>query len=238
VAQKDYDVAISLYRRILVREPNAERVRLDLARAFFLKGDYDNAERQFRFARAGDIDDTVKANVDHFLSEINRLREWTVNFALALAPDTNQNAATSANQVNIFGLPFALDKAARKQSGIGVAGYIGGEWSPLLADNVKARIGGNFARVDYSGGKFDDMIRCRLRRTAIPVCKLGFQRTGQRIRALVRQRRLYEGHRRQTGGRLWHHFKLVVERIRQVANPSRTISSMNRVGRYGRSRRR
>ena len=55
VAQKDYDVAISLYRRILVHEPNAERVRLDLARAFFLKGDYDNAERQFRFARAGDI---------------------------------------------------------------------------------------------------------------------------------------------------------------------------------------
>ena len=158
VAQKDYDGAISLYRRILVREPNAERVRLDLARAFFLKGDYDNADRQFRFARAGNIDDAVKANVDRYLSEINRLREWTVNFALALAPDTNQNAATSANQVNIFGLPFDLDKAARKQSGVGVAGYIGGEWSPLLADNVKARIGGNLARVDYSGGKFDDMI--------------------------------------------------------------------------------
>ena len=157
VEQKDYDAAISLYRRILVREPNAERVRLDLARAFFLKRDYDNAERQFRFARAGDIDDTVKANVDHFLSEINRLREWTFNFALALAPDTNQNAATSANQVNIFGLPFALDKAARKQSGVGLAGYIAGEWSPLLADNVKARIGANLYRVDYSGGAFDDM---------------------------------------------------------------------------------
>src|SRR6478735_106399 len=158
VEQKDYDRAISLYRRILVREPNAERVRLDLARAFFLKGDYDNAERQFRFARAGNIDDTVKANVDHFLSEINRLREWTVNFALALAPDTNQNAATSANQVNIFGLPFALDKGARRQSGVGVAGFIGGEWSPALADNVKARIGANLYRVDYSGGDFDDMI--------------------------------------------------------------------------------
>jgi tetratricopeptide (TPR) repeat protein len=158
VAQKDYNAAISLYRRILVREPNAERVRLDLARAFFLKGDYDNADRQFRFARAGNIDDTVKANVDHFLSEINRLREWTFNFAFALAPDTNQNAATSASQVNIFGLPFALDKAARRQSGVGVAGYIGGEWSPLLADNVKARIGANLYRVDYSGGAFDDMI--------------------------------------------------------------------------------
>ena len=158
VAQKDYNTAISIYRRILVEEPSAERVRLDLARAFFLKGDYDNAERQFRFARAGDIDNTVKANVDHFLSEINRLREWTVNFSFALAPDSNENAATSADQVNIFGVPFALDKAARQQSGVGAAGYIGGEWSPLLASNVKARIGANLYRVDYSGGEFDDMI--------------------------------------------------------------------------------
>lgn len=91
---------------------------------FLLKGDYDNADRQFRFARAGDIDDAVKGNVDRFLSAINRLREWTVN--VALAPDTNQNAATSASQVNIFGLPFALGQGARKTSGIGLAGDIGG----------------------------------------------------------------------------------------------------------------
>jgi Tfp pilus assembly protein PilF len=157
VAEKEYDTAISLYRRILVREPDAERVRLDLARAFFLKGDYDNADRQFRFARAGDIDDAVKANVDHFLAAINRLRQWTLNFSVALAPDTNQNAATSASQVNIFGLPFALDKSARRQSGIGLAGDVGGEWSPLLGDNIKARIGADLYRVEYSGGQFDDM---------------------------------------------------------------------------------
>lgn len=157
VEQKDYDAAIALYRRILAQEPDTERVRLDLARAFFLKGDYDNADRQFRFARAGKIDDTVKANIDGFLSAINRLRQWTVNFSLALAPDTNQNAATSASQVNLFGLPFALDKSARKQSGIGVAGEIGGEWSPLLGDTMKARLGADFSRVDYSGGGFDDM---------------------------------------------------------------------------------
>ncbi len=157
VEEKDYDKAISLYRRILVHEPDAERVRLDLARAFFLKGDYDNADRQFRFARAGDIDDAVKANVDHFLAAINRLRQWTLNFSFALAPDTNQNAATSAQQVNIFGLPFALGKSARKQSGIGLAGDIGGEWSPLLDDNIKARIGADLYRLEYSGGQFDDM---------------------------------------------------------------------------------
>ena len=168
-AQKDYDTAISLYRRILVHEPDAERVRLELARTFFLKTDYDNADRQFRFARAGNIDDTVKANIDHFLDAINRLREWTVNFSLALAPDTNQNAATSAAQVNIFGLPFALDKNARKQSGIGLAGDIGGEWSPLLSDNLKARVGGDLTRTDYSGGQFDDMTLSGLCRSAVSI---------------------------------------------------------------------
>jgi hypothetical protein len=60
--------------------------------------------------------------------------------------------------VNIFGCLLPWTKAARRQSGVGVAGYIGGEWSPLLADNVKARIGLNLYRVDYSGGAFDDMI--------------------------------------------------------------------------------
>lgn len=157
VARKDYDTAITLFRRILVREPDAERVRLELARAFFLKGDYDNADRQFRFARAGEIDNPVKTSIDHYLGAIERLREWTFNFNFALAPDTNQNAATAASQVTLFGLPFALDPNARQQSGVGVTGDLAGEWSPLLTDNLKARIGAGLSRTEYSGGAFDDM---------------------------------------------------------------------------------
>ncbi|MES2253999.1 MAG: surface lipoprotein assembly modifier [Pseudomonadota bacterium] len=157
VAQVDYDTAISLFRRLLVKEPDAERVRLELARAFFLKADYQNADRQFRFARAGDIPDAAKENIDHFLGAISRLREWTFDFALGLAPDTNQNAATSASQVQIFGLPFTLDPNARSQSGVGLAGAASGEWSPLVSDTVKARVGANVSRVEYSGGNFDDM---------------------------------------------------------------------------------
>jgi Tfp pilus assembly protein PilF len=156
-AQQDYETAISLYRHILANEPDAERVRLELARVFFLKGDYENADRQFRFARAGDIPDSAKQNIDHFLSAINRLRDWTVNFSLAIAPDTNENAATDTSQILVYGLPFALDPGARRQSGVGLAADIGGEWSPLLFDNVKARIGADAYRVDYSGAQFDDM---------------------------------------------------------------------------------
>ena len=157
VAQNKYDEAISLFRRLLVLEPDAERVRLELARAFFLKADYQNADRQFRFARAGDIPDAAKENIDHFLGAISRLREWTFDFAFGLAPDTNQNAATSASQVQIFGLPFTLDPNARSQSGVGLAGSASGEWSPLVSDNIKARVGAGISRVEYSGCNFDDM---------------------------------------------------------------------------------
>ncbi len=157
VAQKEYDTAISLYRRILVNEPDVERVHLELARAFFLKGDYDNADRQFRFARAGDIPDAVKTNIDQFLAAINRLKTWSFHFSAALAPDTNENAATSLSQVRIYGLPFTLNSAARRQSGVGLAGDLGGEWSPSLSDNFKARIGADAYRTEYGGGDFDDM---------------------------------------------------------------------------------
>lgn len=157
VAEKDYDTAIQLFRRILVREPGAERVRLELGRAFFLQKDYDNADRQFRFARAGNVGDAAKSNIDQYLNAINSLREWSFHFAFAAAPDTNQNAATATSQIDIFGIPFLLDKNARRQSGIGVSGEVGGEWSPLLDDNIKARIGAELARTEYSGGDFDDM---------------------------------------------------------------------------------
>ncbi len=157
VSQQDYDKAIRVFRAILAREPSAERVRLELARAFFLNADYNNAERQFRFARAGDVPQAVKHNIDIYLAAINRLREWSIAFSFGFAPDTNRNAATSAEQVDIFGLPFLLDQKARSQSGIGVMGEVSAEWSPLLAENTKLRMGSSTSRTEYGGGDFDDM---------------------------------------------------------------------------------
>jgi hypothetical protein len=157
VAQEDYDTAISHFRAILVREPNAERVRLELARAFFLKQDYDNAARQFRFARAGELPPEVAANIDQYLNAIVGLREWSYNFSLALAEDTNINAATDLTQVDIYGLPFVLSDQARKTSGTGLAVDAGVEWSPRLTETLKARLGLQGHRSEYSGGAFDDM---------------------------------------------------------------------------------
>jgi outer membrane protein len=157
VAEQGYDTAIAYFRQILVAEPERERVRLELARAFFLQRDYDNAERNFRFARAGDLPDEVRANIDQFLAAIQRLKRWSYDVAIALADDTNVNGATTAHQVDIFGLPFTLSDDARQTSGVGVMLDVGGEWSPLLSDTMKARLGGRVRRLEYGSGDFDDM---------------------------------------------------------------------------------
>ncbi len=157
VAEKKYDAAIDAFRRILAVEPDRERVRLELARAFFLNADYDNAERNFKFARAGDLPPETKTTIDQYLAAILRLRRWSYNVGVALADDTNVNGATSVRTVDLYGLPFTLSDNARQKSGAGIALDLAGEWSPLLWESTKARLGGAVHRLEYSGYSFDDM---------------------------------------------------------------------------------
>ncbi len=157
VAEKRYDAAIDEFRRILAVEPDRERVRLELARAFFLDADYDNAERNFKFARAGDLPPETKTTIDQYLAAIIRLRRWSYNVGVALADDTNVNGATSVHTVDLYGLPFTLSDNARRKSGAGIALDLGGEWSPLLWEQTKARLGGAVHRLEYGGHSFDDM---------------------------------------------------------------------------------
>jgi tetratricopeptide (TPR) repeat protein len=156
VEQKDYRTAIHRFRRILAREPRVVRVRLELARAFFLAKDYDNAERQFRFARAGDVPRAVKTNIDSFLTAIRQLRRFTYNASLALAPDTNINAGPRIDTIDIYGLPFTLSDEARQQSGVGATANLGGELTPRLSRRVSLRIGAQLNSSTYPTHLFDD----------------------------------------------------------------------------------
>jgi len=157
VQDKDYDQAIRRFRAILAREPKAVRVRLELGRAFFLKKDWDNAERQFRFARAGALPAAARGNVDQYLYAIRELRRWRFDFAIAAAPDTNLNAGPSTTTVDIFGLPFQLSPDARRQSGVGLSVDAGAEWSAPISARTRLRLGAQVHRTDYPGSEFDDM---------------------------------------------------------------------------------
>lgn len=149
--------AIEHFQRILIDHPDAARVRLELARAYFLANDHVNAERHFRMVRANALPAAVAANVDLFLRSIRHERTWSFSAAFAIAPDTNVNAATAAESIEIYGLPFNLSKDGRRSSGIGLTAQIGGEWAPRIAGHVRQRFGASLSRREYAGSRFDEM---------------------------------------------------------------------------------
>ena len=157
VESRDYPRAIDRFRTILVRSPGAVRVRLELARAFYLKGDHANAYRQFQFARAGNPPPGVVATIDRFMAQIRQQKDWSYSFSLAIAPDSNINNGTTARDVELFGLPFELSDETRSQSGVGLAIQGALEFAPRLSERVRMRVGAAVQRRDYAGGDFDEM---------------------------------------------------------------------------------
>ena len=62
--------AIGAFRTMLIEEPRLLRVRLELARAFYLKGEEELARRHFELVLAADPPEAVVANVRRFLTEL------------------------------------------------------------------------------------------------------------------------------------------------------------------------
>ena len=133
------DEAIAAFREMLVADPGLVRVRLELARAFYLKGEDRLARRHFEHVLAGNVPAPVAANVRRFLAEIRARRRWTARFGFSLAPDTNIGAGSDERIIYIdvggVRLPFTRDAEELTTSGIGLSVWTGGEYQypPLAA---------------------------------------------------------------------------------------------------------
>ena len=97
------------------------RVRLELARAFFLKREDDLARESFERVLAGEPPPTMAANIRRFLREIWARRRWSARFGLALAPDSNLNAASDDDVIYI--VRAALSPRCRRGGQVGVRGH-------------------------------------------------------------------------------------------------------------------
>jgi tetratricopeptide (TPR) repeat protein len=153
----DYDRAVQRLRRILVDEPKAERVRLELGRTFFEAGDYNSAERQFRYARAGNLPSAVVQNVDRYLGAIRQRKTFSMGLSLAISSDSNLNAGPATDTITLYGLPFQLSQNAKATSGVGLVGDLSAEWAPRIASGTKLRIGTQVRRAQYKESDFNDM---------------------------------------------------------------------------------
>ena len=154
------DEAIAAFRKMLVANPGLVRVRLELARAFFLKGEDSLARRHFEHVLAGKPPAAVALNVNRFLNIMRARKRWSVRVGMALAPDSNISARTDERTIfiDVFGqrLPFTY-RGDDAESGIGIAMWAGGEYQYPLDPRWRLRVGGDFSRREYKGSDFDRM---------------------------------------------------------------------------------
>ena len=151
------DEAIGAFHAMLVKEPGLVRVRLELARAFFLKGEDALARRHFEHVLAGKPPAGVVLNVNRFLAQMRARKRWSTYVGFALAPDTNIGGGSDERTIYIGGLPFQRDADELTTSGVGISVWGGGEYQYPLGERLRLRAGGDVSRREYKGGEFDQM---------------------------------------------------------------------------------
>ena len=151
--------AVAAFRTILLHRPGFVRVRLELARAHFLKGEDALARRHFEQVLAGRPSPIVVSNVQRFLRTMRARRRWEARLGLAVAPDSNVNAASGTRTIWLdtpFGrFPFRRRGDIEPKSGLGVSVWGGGEYQHPLADRLRLRLGADVWTREHKGRAFD-----------------------------------------------------------------------------------
>ena len=155
------DQAIAAFHFMLVARPELVRVRLELARAFFLKEEDRLARRHFEQVLAGNPPAGVALNVGRFLNIMRARKRWSLRVGAAVLPDTNIGAGSAEEiiYINVGGarLPFVRDADELTASGIGVSAWLGGEYQYPLSRRWRLRGGGDVSRREYRESRFDQM---------------------------------------------------------------------------------
>ena len=153
------DKAIAAFHAILIRHPGLVRVHLEIARAFFLKGEDGLSRRHFEQVLAGDPPQPVVANIQRFLGTIRSRRRWEAWFGLGIARDDNVNTESGERTVwldTFLGrFPFVRGGDVSPKSSTGLSIWGGGEYEHPLNERLHLRLGANVTAREHRGSEFD-----------------------------------------------------------------------------------
>ena len=146
--------AIRLFRAILAEHPGLPRVRLELARAYFVAREWDRSRREFFAVLSGGVPATVKRNILRFLREIDARRgfDWDLSVAFSTAPQARRDYDTDIVEIEAFGipLPFEIERETDGSHGVRASGD-----AEYRVEIPGARRGG--VRLTAFGGAFFDI---------------------------------------------------------------------------------
>lgn len=119
------ELAIRLFRDILAIDPSLTRVRLELARAYFVAEQWSRSRSEFFAVLSGDLPEPVRANVLSFIRAIDSRRgfEWNLTLGLTTVGDGRE---FDSDVIGVaFGdvvLPFTFDRDGETALGLEASG--------------------------------------------------------------------------------------------------------------------
>ena len=149
--------AAGRFEEILKMRPGLTRVRLELARAYYLLGQDDKAKRQFGSSLGDKLPSSVEAAVEGFLKRIDARKRWSVSVSGAIIPESNPAKRTDREQVRIGGVPFRLNEDARAASGVGTLITAGVSFSPIIGQDLRGVLASSAAARLYRQSDWNDI---------------------------------------------------------------------------------
>ncbi len=152
------DIAIKYYETILNIDPKAVRVRLELARAYLLKGDFSKSKYHFTLVKSEkDLPKEVTEKINSLLYFIRQNKNWDFWFNFGAAPDNNINNATGGQQcINYYGM-ILCNKLDDKEKAIGFNVAFGGSHEYKISDNWRLRNEAVGWSSTYDKKEYDDL---------------------------------------------------------------------------------
>ena len=145
--------AAERFEAILVLRPGLTRVRLELARAYYLAGLDGKAREHLNRSLGDELPSSVEAAVEGFLRRIDRRKRWSVSVSAAILPETTRQNRES---VVIGGVPFRLDEEARAPSGAGVLVSGGVSFSAEVGERTRGVFAASAAAKFYKRSSWNE----------------------------------------------------------------------------------
>ena len=146
--------AAERFEAILAKRPGLTRVRLELARAYYLTGRDDKARYHFSASLGDELPSSVEDAVEGFLRRIDARKRWSASLSASLLPETRR---PDREQILIGGIPFRLDEDARASSGTGALVSAGVSFSPTLTDDLRGVFAASAAAKVYERSAWNDV---------------------------------------------------------------------------------
>ena len=146
--------AAERFEAILEARPDLTRVRLELARAYYLAGRFDKAQYHFNASLGEELPFRIEAAVEGLLRRIDARRRWSVSVSAAMLPETRRPQRQS---VLIGGVPFRLNEDATTPSGVGALLSGGLSFSSRVSERVRGVVAASSAAKLYERSSWNEL---------------------------------------------------------------------------------